>query len=106
MPKSNYDLNRMRKTYPLIRRKPKYVTTKEDIVETARLVFHNTTTREYTFQNNYTGIPVVVATPENIAVNAYISAINQEKVTIEISRIPVSSEDCDVYVHIQIFNQD
>ena len=88
MPKSTYDLNRMRKTYPLIRRKPKFVTTKEDIVETARLVFHNTITREYTFQNNYSGIPIVVVTPENENVNAFISAINQDKVTIEISSIP------------------
>ncbi len=106
MPKSNYDLNRMRKTYPLVRKKPKFVTTNENIVETARLVFHNTITREYTFQNNYTGIPIVVATPENISVNAYISAISQEKVTIEISRLPDPSAGCDIYVHIQIFNQD
>ena len=106
MSKRIYDLNRMRKTYPLIRRKPKYVTTKESIVETARLVFHNTISREYTFQNNYTGIPIVVVTPENTSVNAFISAINQDKVTIEISSIPDPSLGCDVYVHIQIFNQD
>ena len=48
------------------------------------------------------GVPVVVITPENDNVNAYITAVSTKKVTIELSELPDPNLACDVYVHIQV----
>ena len=104
MSKQYIDLNRSRKTYPLVRVKPRFVTMKENIeeLESARIQFSSTTQKDYYFENNYTEVPVVVVTPENDNVNAYITAISTTKVTIEISELPDPNLACDVYVHIQV----
>ena len=108
MSKKYFDLNRTRKIYPIYRTRPKFVTMKENVTETesTKIVFANVLRKTYTFQNVYRSIPIVILTPENENVNAYISAIDLEEVTIEISGVPGSDLDCDVYVHLQAFSQE
>jgi len=98
------DLNRTRKVYPLVRVKPRFVTVKENLeeLEIARIQFSNTLQKDYYFENTYTEVPVVVVTPENDNVNAYITAISTEKVTISLSELPDPNLVCDVYINIQV----
>ena len=108
MPKRYIDLNRTRKVYPMVRARPRFVTMKENIndIETARIEFANTTKKVYTFNSVYTKVPVVILTPENENVNAYITAIDLNSVTIQISGVPDSELECDVYIHLQAISQD
>lgn len=99
MPKK-YDLNRMRKTYPLIRKKPRFASLEETSVETAIIDISDGLPKKYTFQNTYLSIPVCVATPEKENVNVFITAINLTSVTIEVSADP--PDDC--LIHLQVFN--
>ena len=94
-----YDLNRMRKTYPLIRKRPRTATLEENVVETAIIDISDGLPKQYTFQNSYLTIPVCVATPEKENVNVFITSINLTSVTIEISADP--PDNC--LVHLQIF---
>ena len=104
MPKQYLDLNRIRKTYPLVRVKPRFVTMKENTesLEIARIQFSSTNTKDYYYENNYTEVPIIVVTPENENVIAFIQEVPTKKVTIEISDIPDENLNCDVYVHLQI----
>ena len=108
MYKKYLDLNRTRKVYPIHRTKPRFVTYKENVteVESTKLVFANILRKTYIFQNVYKSIPIVILTPENENINAYISAIDLEEVTVEISGVPGTDLDCDVYVHLQAFSQE
>ena len=60
----------------------------------------------YTFNSVFTKLPVVILTPENENVNAYITAIDLDSVTIQISGVPDSELECDVYIHLQAISQD
>lgn len=108
MPKKFVDLNRIRKVYPLVRARPRFATIQENLeaLEVARLEFTgdsgNKLQQVYTFVDIYDEIPVVVITPENENVNAYIVAISTQSVTIEISEVPEEEDPCTVYVHIQV----
>lgn len=94
-----YDLNRMRKTYPLIRKRPRLATLDDTNVETAIIDISDGEPKEYTFQNTYTSIPVCVATSEQENVNVFITSVSTTKVTIEVSADP--PENCNV--HLQIY---
>jgi hypothetical protein len=93
-----FDLNRMRKTYPLIRRKPRF---KElgsiSGVELAHLVYNDSSTATYTFTNSYRLLPVCVVTPEQDNVNVYISSLSLTSITVE------SSYNFTGKVHIHIY---
>ena len=95
-----YDLNRMRKTYPFIRKKPRFATLDENKIETVIIDISDGLPKQYTFQNEYLTIPVCVATPEKENVNVFITSVNLTSVTIEVSADP--PDDC--LIHLQIFN--
>ena len=72
MPKK-YDLNRMRKTYPLIRKKPRFASLEETSVETAIIDISDGLPKKYTFQNTYLTIPVCVAAKPAFAIKKNIA---------------------------------
>ena len=98
MPKI-YDLNRMRKTYPLIRKRPRLAKLDDSQIETATIDISDGLPKTYIFANVYSSIPICIATPERENVNAFITSIDINKVVIEISADP--PDPC--YVHLQIF---
>jgi hypothetical protein len=79
MPKSKYDLRRIRKIYPVKRRSPLWIDTNSEL-EGFKLEFKTDTThafgvlaRTYVTTRTYTSAPVVVITSELDDVNAYVS---------------------------------
>lgn len=97
-----YDLNRIRKTYPLIRVKPIFssnLSSENAIqVETAILDYNNSFENTYIFENDYDQIPVIAATPENENVNIFITSLTIDSVTIQ------SSSPFTGRVHVQVFD--
>ena len=98
MPKI-YDLNRMRKTYPLIRTRPRFATLDDTNVETAIIDISDGEPKEYIFENTYAVVPVCVATAEQENVNVFITSISTTKVTIEVSANPPAN--CNI--HLQVY---
>ena len=105
MSRKIYDLNRFRKTYPLIRRKPKFADLDLKVIETVKLRYlENEFSKTYTFKKLYTESPICVATAENENLNAYIISVDRGQVTVEISApAPASPE---VFVHLQIISRN
>jgi len=102
-----YDLNRYRKTYPLIRRVPRFADLDLKIIETAIIEFTvGEYSKTYTFDKagSYVESPICVATVENENLNAYIVSVDRSQVTIEISA-PATS-DPKVFVHLQIISRN
>ena len=104
--KKEYDLNRFRKVYPLIRRKPQILKAGAQ-VETAKLEY---TTGEYTktftFEEPYETVPICVATPEKENLNVYITAITLSSVTVELSASNPQSDSIFVHLHIHEASTD
>lgn len=94
-----YDLNRMRKTYPLVRKRPRLATLDDSLIESVTIDISDGIPKTYVFTNTYSSVPVCIVTPEQENVNAFISSINLTQVTIEISADP--PDVC--IVHLQIF---
>ena len=94
------DLNRNRKTYPLLRVKPVYEEIGGTSAEVAILIYNNSFEESYTFQNTYQQIPSVSATPEDENVNVFITTLTTTSVTVQ------SSSAFTGKVHIQIFEPD
>ena len=107
MSKKIYDLNRYRKVYPLIRRKPVYVELDSKVIETVKLQYNpGEYSKTYSFKKTFVESPICVATPENENLNAYIISVNQSSVTIEISSpAPDYIGAPTVFVHLQIINR-
>ena len=104
MPKSYFDLQRHRKIYPLVRYKPRFVTTNEcaDDFEVNRFeITAGLIEATYTFEKTYAQVPIVVITPEDENVNAFITTITTTEVTVQISQVLASS----VFIHIQIIGE-
>jgi len=88
------DLNRFRKTYPYIRRKPiqSYVSEKETILEAGSLTFSAASSATHTFTEIYDSAPFVTAiavdtdSNDGADVNIYISNITKTFVTFESSQ--------------------
>jgi hypothetical protein len=95
-----FDINRMKKTYPLIRKKPKFVdfTDAGEIagVEVATLTFANSSSEIYPFTKNYVALPICVISAESDDVNVYISALALDTITVE-SSFPFTGK---VHLHI------
>lgn len=94
-----YDLNRMRKTYPLVRKRPRLATLDDSLIESVTIDISDGIPKTYVFTNTYSSVPVCIVTPEQENVNAFISSINLTQVTIEISADPPNA----CIVHLQIF---
>ena len=100
---TKYDLNRFKRTYPLIRLKPiyqKFMPAEESTgidVETKILEFSNEHQKDYSFTKTYTEIPVIALTPEDENVNIFVTSLDTSKMTIQ-SSAPFTGK-----VHIQVF---
>ena len=104
MSKKSYDLNRFRKVYPLIRRKPKFLSVSS--VESARLSYTNDEySKTFNFEAPYATSPACVATAENDNVNVYITSISLFNVTVEISNSPGAGNTTIVNLHIHEVSQ-
>lgn len=100
-----YDLNRYRKTYPLIRRKPVFADLDLKVIETVRLKYDpGEFSKTYTFKKLYIESPICVATAENENLNAYIVNVDRGSVTVEISAPAPSTPE--VFVHLQIISRN
>tara|TARA_B100000212_G_scaffold338980_1_gene316534 strand:- start:311 stop:640 length:330 start_codon:yes stop_codon:yes gene_type:complete len=100
-----YDLNRFRKTYPLIRRKPVFADMDLKVIETVKLQYNEGEfSKSYSFKKLYVESPICVATAENENLNAYIVSVNRGEVTVEISAPAPASPT--VYVHLQIISRN
>jgi len=106
MPKL-YDVNRFRKSYPLIKVKPIYkqfllsseiIETGDVNVEVDTVDFNNSSQGIYEFEKTYSVIPVIALTPEDDNVNVFITELTIEHVRFE------SSNDFTGKVHIQVFD--
>lgn len=98
-----YDLNRLRKTYPLRRKRPAYSVVDSSYNETAIIECNSVTTFPitYTFNNTYSSIPVCIASIENIKSNVFITSLTVSEVSINISgKIP---ENTNVKIHLQVY---
>ncbi|HCT54263.1 MAG TPA: hypothetical protein DF712_17585 [Balneola sp.] len=88
--KKQYDLNRIRKSYTLLRTRKKVVST-GTIVEAGTLNWTNESSEKtYTFTQSYSSAPNVVVTPSSVTngdVNLYITTISKDSVTIEPSGV-------------------
>jgi len=105
MSKRIYDLNRMRKTYPLIRRKPVFAELDLKVIETAKIRYNEGEySKTYTFKKLYVESPICVATAENENLNAYIISVDRGQVTVEISAAAPASPE--VFVHLQIISRN
>ena len=89
--KKQYDLNRIRKSYALLRTRKKIVSTGGTSVEAGTLSWTTESSdKTYTFTGSYSSAPNVVITPSstiNGDVNLYITAITTSAVTIEPSGV-------------------
>lgn len=103
MSRKIYDLSRLRKTYPLRRRRPVYAEVDDSHMESIILSVSENTAFPYiyTFENTFTAIPVCIATAQSQNVNVFISALTTTNVTINISGMIPPNED--VKIHLQIF---
>ena len=104
MSRKSYDLNRFRKVYPLLRRKPEFLNISS--VETARLSYSgNEYSKTFMFKESYTTSPACVATAENDNVNVYITSISLSSVTVEISNSPDAGNETIVNLHVHKVSQ-
>ena len=98
------DLNRQKKIYPYIRRKPiyGYLDVEENIsigvkaeIEVAEINWSNSDTHTHTFTTTFTDIPKVVAISKDDNINVYVESVTLLDVTIRASA--PSSESA--YIH-------
>lgn len=94
-----YDLNRMKKTYPLIRKIPRLAKIDDSQIESVLIDMSDGLPKTYTFSNTYYTVPVCIATSEQENVNVFITNVTLTTVTLEISAEPEST--CKI--HLQIF---
>jgi hypothetical protein len=105
MPTTRIDANRVRYTYPLLRRAPVYgkiAAGGASTVEVATINFNNAETGIYTFKDPafYTSIPVCVISPEDENVNVFITSLTTISVTVGTSA-PFTGK-----VHVHIYPND
>tara|TARA_Y100000114_G_C11763244_1_gene331189 strand:+ start:6298 stop:6642 length:345 start_codon:yes stop_codon:yes gene_type:complete len=105
----NYDANRVKKIYPLIRLKPVTTTLSGSAdhacidAETAIIAFGDISTntydftKTYTFVKNYNVLPVIALSVEDENVNVFVTSLTTTSITIE-SSAPFIGK-----VHLQVF---
>ena len=103
-----YDLNRLRKTYPLRRKRPAYSVVDSSYNETAIIECNSVTTFPitYDFNNTYSSIPVCIASAQGsnfdgIKTNVFITNLSTASVSLNISaKIPAGKT---VKIHLQVY---
>ena len=111
MPTTRIDANRIRYTYPLLRRVPVYGKIGSisggsgggtSNVEVAIIEFNDSETGTYTFKDStiYTSIPVCVISPEDENVNIFITSLTTAAISVG-SSAPFTGK-----VHVHIYPND
>jgi len=99
-----YDLNRLRKTYPLRRKRPAYSVVDSSYSENVVLECNSSTIFPvtYNFDNTYSSIPVCIASIENFKTNIFITNLSTTSVSLNIGgRIPAGTT---VKIHLQVYS--
>jgi hypothetical protein len=102
------DIGRLRKVYPALRRvrktKKSYTTNKSVILETATVTFDNEASKSYQFEENFTSVPVVIATAtgSNSNFNVFVVNVSTTHVTLETSHIYSG----DVYIQVMMIEDE
>ena len=99
MPTTRIDANRIRYTYPILRRVPRYgeiAAGGASTVEVAKINFNNQEQNSYTFTGIYSSIPVCVISPEDENVNVFITSLTTTAIQVSASSPFTGS----VHVHI------
>jgi hypothetical protein len=93
-----FDLNRYAKSYPFLRKEPKYSMQSSSPVslESSVLDFNGTNEVSYTFINSYGSAPVVVATSLNDSINVFVKSITTTGVVVGAS--VVNSGQVSIFV--------
>src|SRR3990167_9912010 len=89
------DLNRMRRTYPYIRKQPHeiYVSSRQTVIETGTITFTNESVASYTFLETYTSAPITTITlldssnSDTINVNIFIKSVSTTTLIVESSAL-------------------
>ena len=98
------DINRFRKVYPYLRRRPVYsfVSDEELVVEVGKITFSNSSSETYTFSEIYGSAPTITAIAVDSEdngtadVNVFITSLSTTSVTFE------SSSTFTGQVHFQV----
>ena len=88
------DLNRIKKVYPYIRKKPVWglLSDKEVIIEAASVTFTNSASESHAFEGKYDGAPVITAiavdseSNHTADVNIFVESVDRETVTLGASQ--------------------
>jgi hypothetical protein len=103
MSKKVYDLTRIRKTYPLRRKRPVYAVIDDSSIENVNIEITDNSQLPftYTFENQYTTLPVCIATVQNKQTNINITSKTITDVTLDISGRLDTGES--IIINLQIF---
>ena len=103
MSRKVYDLNRLRKTYPLRRKRPNYAVVDDSLMENIIIEINdnNLFPYIYNFKNTYTAAPVCIVSVENSRTNVLIKSVSVSQIVLDITgRIPSGQT---IKVNLQVF---
>ncbi len=103
MSRKVYDLNRLRKTYPLRRKRPDYAVVDDSLMENIILEVNDNNQFPYTynFKNTYIAAPVCILSVENSRTQVLIKSISVSQVILDITgRIPSGGT---IKINLQVF---
>ena len=101
------DLNRFRKVYPYLRRRPVYgfVSDEELVVEVGKVIFSDSSSEVYNFVETYTSVPTITAISVDSEVNGtagefkntpYITLLSNDNTNLFISNVSSSGFNINV----------
>ncbi len=102
------DLNRYKKTYPFVQRKPRYIlmSDKEANIEVAEIIFNNEEEKSYDFSTIYTSAPTVTVagydSMDDSGGNANVAVMVKSVTTTQV--IIAASENFRGSVFIQVIS--
>ena len=104
MSRKIYDLTRLRKTYPLRRRRPVFASIDDSNMESVIIDIQNNEALPYTytFTNSYASVPVCIASIENSNMNVFITSVTSLNVTLDVSGLIPDGES--IKIQLQIFS--
>ena len=103
MSRKIYDLTRLRKTYPLRRKRPVFASLDDSQMESVIIDIQNNEALPYTytFTNVYVEVPVCVASIENSNMNVFITSVTNLAVTLNVSGLIPDGDN--IKIQLQIF---